>query len=252
MVHQFEEEVLRAPDLLPLGCRFEGLPILAETQPRLYLTRRAPGGRDNSFGVLRDDLLVHARPLAQLTLDRGQRGQLEKVPYSGCVLGDHRHVRVRATTGYVVRLLAAIAPQHTLLVESRLGSDVRLDTDDRFDSGLLGLVVELARAVHVAVVGHSDCRHLEARGLCEHRRDLGGPVEHRVLGVVVQMNERVGHEGSLLKVVRCRNTSRERTHCKRSDRQNFHADGVSWEDVTGVTEETDPLLQNEIGGGPCC
>ena len=74
-------------------------------------------------------------------------------------------------------------------VEARSGRDVGLDADDRLDAGLGGHVVELAGAEHVSVVGHADRGHLQPLGLAEHRGDLRRTVEHRVLGVVVQVHE---------------------------------------------------------------
>ena len=69
VIHQFEEEVVRSPDLLPLRGSFESLAIVAETKARLDLTGRAARGGDDALGVRRDEFLVHARPLAELSLD---------------------------------------------------------------------------------------------------------------------------------------------------------------------------------------
>ena len=193
VIHQFEEEVVRAPDLLPLRGSFESLAIVTETKAGLDLTGRATRGRDDALGVRGDELLVHPWPFTELALDGRERRQLEEVAESGRVLGHHRHVGVRTATGDVVGLLAAIAPQNSLGVEARLGCDVGLDADDRLDAGALCLVVELAGAVHVSVVGHADCGHFETSGLLEHGADLGRTVEHRVLGVIVKMYERVSH-----------------------------------------------------------
>nr|WP_245780142.1 hypothetical protein [Actinopolyspora righensis] len=45
---------------------------------------------------------------------------------------------------------------------SALRCDVGLDTDDRFDARILGLLVELVGTVHIAVVGHRDRGYPEA------------------------------------------------------------------------------------------
>nr|BFE75263.1 hypothetical protein GCM10020092_085640 [Actinoplanes digitatis] len=51
--------------------------------------------------------------------------------------------------------------------------------------------------MHVAVVGDRHRRHAEAFGLGEQILQPGGAVEHRILGVHVEMHERVRHPGPL-------------------------------------------------------
>ena len=198
MVHQLQEVVLGSEDLPPLGGRLQRFAVLPEPQPGLHLTGRATGGGDDAGGVLGDQLGVHPRPLAQLALERGQRRQLEQVAQTGGVLGDHGQVRVGAAAGHVVALLPRIAPQNAAGLETRTGRDVGLDTDDRLDTRSSGPVVELAGAEHVAVVGHPDRGHLQPLRLGEHRRDLRGTVQHRVLGVVMQVHERLAHRDASL------------------------------------------------------
>ncbi len=189
VVHQLEEVVLGPEDLPPLGCRLQRLAFVAQPKAGLHLARRAAGGGDDPCGVFGDDLGVHPRPLAQLPLEGRQRRQLEEVAQAGGVLGDHRHVGVRTAARDVVALLAGIAPQDALGVEPGTGGDVGLDTDDRGDAHFGCGVVELAGSEHVAVVGHADRGHLQALRLGQHGLDLGCPVQHRVLGVVVEVHE---------------------------------------------------------------
>ena len=54
-----------------------------------------------------------------------------------------------------------------------------------------GLAVEVVGAEHVAVVGHRERRHAQRGGLGEQVVEPGGAVEHGVLGVHVQVDERV-------------------------------------------------------------
>ena len=68
--------------------------------------------------------------------------------------------------------------------------DVHLAADDRLDARLAGLTMELDRAGQRAVVGERDRRHLEPRRLLDESRDPARPVEDRVLGVDVQVDER--------------------------------------------------------------
>ncbi len=199
VVHQLEAVVVGAEDLAPLGRRLQRLAVMPQAQPGLHLPRGAAGGGDDALGVFGDDLGVHPRPLAELALERRQRGQLEQVAQAGGRLGHHRHVRVGAAAGDVVGLLAGVTPQDPPGVEPRRGRDVGLDADDRLDAGLGRRVVELAGAEHVSVVGHPDRGHLQPVHLGEHRRDLRGTVQHRVLGVVMQVHEgRVVHRDASL------------------------------------------------------
>jgi hypothetical protein len=201
VVHQLEEEVLVPEDVAVVGRGLQRLGRLPQPQPGLHLAGRAAGGRDDAARVLGDQLAVHAR-LAVVALGRRERRQREQVPQAGRVGGDHRHVRVRAATRDVAAhalvvgaALPRLAPEHRLLVVAAVGCDVRLDADDRLDAGLLGGLVELVGPVHVAVVGHAHRGHAEPLRLGEQRPDLSGAVEHRVLGVHMQMNERVSrHE----------------------------------------------------------
>ena len=76
-----------------------------------------------------------------------------------------------------------------LLLLRGVVADVDLAADDRLDSLLRRVLVELHRARQRAVVGEPDGRHLELRGALREGRNTAGPVEDRVLGVDVQMDE---------------------------------------------------------------
>lgn len=198
VVHQLEEVVVRPDDLAPPGGRLKRLAVLPQAKPGLHLPGGTAGGDDDAVGVFGDELGVHARPLAQLALEGGQRGQLEQVAQAGRVLRNHRQVRVGAAARDVVGLLAGVTPGDAPGVEARAGRDVGLDTDDRLDAGLCRRVVELAGAEHVSVIGHPDRGHLQALHLGKHGRDLRGTVQHRVLGVVMQVHEGLVHRDASL------------------------------------------------------
>ncbi len=189
VVHQLEEVVVRPEDLSPSGGRLQRLAVVAEPQPRLHLAGRAAGGGDDARRVLGDELGVHPRPLAELTLERGQRRQLEQIAQPCRILGDHRQMGVGPAARDVVTFLARITPENALGVEAGTRSDIGLDADDRLDAEFGRLAVELAGAEHVSVIGHPDRGHLQALCLGEHRRDLRGTVQHRVFGVVVEVHE---------------------------------------------------------------
>ncbi len=67
--------------------------------------------------------------------------------------------------------------------------DVHLAADDRLHALLAGLAVQLHGAGQRAVVGERDRRHLEPLRLLDERRDPARPVEDRVLGVNVEVDE---------------------------------------------------------------
>ena len=54
---------------------------------------------------------------------------------------------------------------------------------------LLGHVVELLHAVHVAVVGDGQTRHAQLLGPLEKLFDVGKPVEHGILRMDVKVYE---------------------------------------------------------------
>ena len=109
------------------------------------------------------------------------------------VLGEQRHVGVGAAAGDVVAppLVAPAGPGCWSRAVGA-GREVGLDADDRLDPGRCGLLPELVGAEDVAVVGHRERRHAHPRGLGEQVVEPGRAVEHRVLGVHVQVDERVG------------------------------------------------------------
>ncbi len=205
VVHQLQEVVLLAEDVLVGAGRLDGLLVLPEPQPGLHLAGGAAGGGDDAGGVGGDQLAVHPG-LHVVALHRRERGEPEEVPQAGGVLRPHGHVGVAAAAGDVLsalavragRALAAGGPEHLLLVEARGRGDVRLDADDRLDAGLGGGVEELVGAEHVAVVTHRDGGHALSLRLGEELAVLRGPVQHRVLRVDVQVREAVGHGAGLL------------------------------------------------------
>ena len=73
--------------------------------------------------------------------------------------------------------------------------NVDFAADHRMHAVALGGVVELDRAEQVAVIGHGDGRHLLLdRGLHE-LVDVAGPIEQRIIGVAMQVDERIFRHG---------------------------------------------------------
>ena len=165
------------------------LVVAAEPQVGLHLPRRAAGGGDQALGVGLQQLAVGAR-LVEVALQRAARAQPEEVVHPLGGLRPQRHVGEGAAAGDVVP--AAVAPADALaLAAVGLGGDVGLEADDRLHAGPLGRLVELVGAEEVAVVGHRDRRHAHLGRALEQVADARGAVEHRVLGVDVEVDEGV-------------------------------------------------------------
>ena len=139
-------------------------------------------------GVPGQQLAIHPR-LAEIALQRGQGRQLEQVVHALGGLGQQRHVRVGACARDIVILLRRTAPPHRLLVTAVLGRDVGLGADDWFDACRLRLGPEVVGAIDVAMIGDRDGRHAGPLTLAEHLLQASGTVEHRVLGVYVQVHK---------------------------------------------------------------
>src|SRR2546427_9612120 len=114
-------------------------------------------------------LVIHALHLA----DRAEAHQV------------HVAIVVGSKQGQMVRVAVDAALSH----ESRARRDIDLAADDRLDAGVLARLVKVDRAVHDAVVGHPDRGHLELGRARDHGWDAAGPIEQRVLGVVVEVDE---------------------------------------------------------------
>ena len=224
VVHQLEEEVLLAEDVLELrGCG-AGLVVLAQAQPGLDLAGRASGGGDDALAVAVEELTV-GPGLEVVALKARQRRHAKEVVHALGAGGQHRHVRVGATAGDVVAALllgVALAPADpTSLGAVGPGREVGLEPDDRLDAVLACLGPEVVRAVQVAVVGHRDGGHPEARGALEQAVQQGRSVEHRVLGVDVQVHEgRVARHrvDGLLRAVPGRRSRQSRSRSRRRSR----------------------------------
>jgi hypothetical protein len=188
VIHDLDEEVARPEDVTVGGSRGHGLVVLAQLQPGLHLTGGAAGGGDDALGVGREQFPVHPR-LAEKAFERGQRGQPEQVVHALRGLGEQRHVGVRTGAGHVVILLRRRAPPHRLAEPAVLGRHIGLDPDDRLDARGARLGPEVVGAVDVAVVGDRDGRHARALAGAEHVLEPCGAVQHRVLGVHMQMHK---------------------------------------------------------------
>jgi hypothetical protein len=192
VVHELAEVVLGAEDVAELGRGLEGFPVLPEPEPRLDFAGRAAGGRDQALGIGVQQLAVQPGPLAEDRVQGGDRGGAEQVPHADVVVAQQRHVRVGATAGDVILALVLFAPAHAGLVCAR-GSrrDIGLDADDRLDALVGGPLPEVERPEEVAMVRGGQGGHAQPLGLIEEFPEARRAVQHGVLGVVVEVDERV-------------------------------------------------------------
>ena len=138
--------------------------------------------------------------LVVVALEEGQAGQLDQVAVAGVALGQQGEVVVElaaalgVATGVVHPAPAGRALRAVVVGHVGLGAEHRRDP-----LGLAG-PVEVEDPVHVAVVGDADGRLAVGRGRRDQVLDPRRAVEHRVLGVDVEVGERVPHEGGSLAV----------------------------------------------------
>ena len=189
VVHQLEEVVVLAQDVLEVRRGLAGLVVVTDPQPGLHLARGAPGRADDALAVLGEQLAVDAG-LVEEAVDVGLRGQPEQVVHALGGLGEQGHVGVGARARDVV--VAAVVPAHPLALVARgVGGGVGLHPDDRTQAVGLGLGPEVVGAEDVAVVGHGDRVHAQLGGALHHVGEPRRTVQHGVLGVDVQVGEPV-------------------------------------------------------------
>jgi len=211
VVHHLDVEVLAAEDVLKLPCRPQGLVVLTEAQPDLDLTGGAARRPDQPTGVLTEQFAVHPRPLPPLPLERRTGPEAHEVVEALVVTSPERGVGVGAPGGDVVVPLRGGPPGHPGPVPpGGPRGEVRLDPDDGLDAVLPGRAVEVVGPEQVPVVGDAEAGLPEVDGLLEERLELRGPVQHRVLGVDVEVCEGGGGHAC-----QCRSRGRQ-TRIRRS------------------------------------
>src|SRR5918997_674603 len=167
-----ELQVHGVEDLRVLEQELPGLVDPALQDAGRHLGAQASREADDPLAVPPQELEIHPR-LAVEALQKAGGAQLHEVLVSLGGAGEQGEV--------VVRGAAAVVP---------VGGHVDLAAHDRLYAGVPGLLVELDGAVHHAVVGERDTRHVLGFGEGDEVPDAARPVEHRVLRVAVQMSER--------------------------------------------------------------
>jgi hypothetical protein len=167
--------VLATEDVLEARRGFErGLLLPLQDQLRDE-TAEAPGRDRDALVVGLEQLPVGAR-LVVVAVEEREARDADEVAVAPLGLREHREVE-----DLVLRPLGTLEPRGV--------GEVALQSEHGFDAGGLGRGVQLQRAVHVPVVGDSDGRLPVGGCGRDDLADPRGPVEHRVLGVEVQVDE---------------------------------------------------------------
>jgi len=197
VILQFDEQVVLAEDLLQPPCLLHGALLVALHQCLQDVATQAPGGGDQAVVVLLEQLPVHAR-LVVVALQERQAGQLDEVAVPLVVLGQQGEVVVQllATLGVAARVVDPAATCRALV--AAVVGHVGLGADDRLHALLAALLEELEDAVHVAVISDTQARLAILHRLGHEFVETGRAVEHRELGMDMQVGERVAHDADLL------------------------------------------------------
>jgi hypothetical protein len=141
------------------------------------LRAQAPGQADDAVGVFGEQLPI--RPgLVMETLEPRARRELDEVLVA--LIGRGEQGEVEGLLG--VLLLGGLGPAIP-------PEEVALHPEDRLDARLPARQIEVQGPVHDSVVRDRTGAHAGGRGRLEHVADTAGTVQHRVLGMCVQMNE---------------------------------------------------------------
>ena len=104
-------------------------------------------------------------------------------------------------------MLSEVCARRHIGLRAAVVADVDLAAENRLDSDLSGLPIELDSPSKRPVVGEPDSGHLELSGPSRKGRDAAGPVEDRVLGVDVKVDERRFRHGKPILML-----AQDRTH----------------------------------------
>ncbi len=174
MVLDFEK-VIALPEDIGIG---EGQPlgfVVLVGKDRLRdVAFQARRKRDQPLGMLRQQVQIDARLVVE-PVQVGGRNQLDEVAVALLVFAQQHQVVVGAVGARLVPL----------------ARDIHLAADDGMHAGLPGGVIEFHRAEEVAVIGHGHRRHLLLDGELHQLIDIARPIQQRIVGVAMQVDE--GH-----------------------------------------------------------
>ncbi len=191
VVLQLDEERVPAEDLLESRRALEPTFVVACEQRLEHDATEAAARRDEPLVVARQQLPVHPR-LVVVALEERRRGELEQVGVAEVVLGEEGEVVVELAAFGVTAGVVDATSSHGPLV-SRLERHVRLGADDRRDTARSARLVEVEDAVEVPVVGDAERWLAVGDGGRHQLVDPRRAIEHRELGVGVQVDEARRH-----------------------------------------------------------
>ncbi len=177
-------EVVQAPERLGAG-----LGPLHEHLLR-HVPAEAGGERDDALAVRVEELEVDARGPGDHALDPAEADELDDVLVADVGLRQEHDV----------------AADGRLLVPAMAVDEGQLGPEDGLHVGALTRFVELDGAVHVGAVGQGDRGHVHLLACFHQLADADRAIEHRELGVHVQMNEALvrsllrGHRARLTRI----------------------------------------------------
>ena len=172
VIHDLEVVVVLAEDFLVAAGPLHGISAGDHFARHDSLgTRRE---RDQPFVVFRQEIEVHPR-LEIEPLGVGDRAEPHEVPETDAVLREQNQM-------LVLRIRVLVTPA------SR--RDIGLAPENGFHAHLSGSFVELEGADEIPVIRNRHRRHPLLRGQLDNVGKAAHPVEQRVLGVRVEMNER--------------------------------------------------------------
>ncbi|MCG3774995.1 MAG: hypothetical protein JW395_1823 [Nitrospira sp.] len=181
VVLDFEEEVLLPEHLLiAIGIAF-GFVVFIVENALVQVAAEACGQADQAFGVPRQEIFVDPGLVVE-AFQIGRRHQIHQVLVAFLVFTEEDEVVV------AIRVGADLHP---------LTGNVDFAAYNGPDALRVGCVIERDGPEKVAMVGHADGRHLLLLADLHELVDLAGSIEQRVVGVVVEVNERdVSHVGA--------------------------------------------------------
>ncbi|CAB4581041.1 unannotated protein [freshwater metagenome] len=196
VILNFNKEVVSTENILKSCSLFERAALVAIHERLQHLPTETTAGNDQSvvmfFKKLPVDLGLHV-----ITLEKRPARKLDEVLVARGILGQRSEVVVRLSAAF--RLATRIV--HTTPAGGALGATVvgliELGTNDRLHANVFGCLVEIKDAVHVAVIGNADRRLTIGRCRSHHFAHTRGSVEHRELGVQMQVGKGIGHRWGL-------------------------------------------------------
>jgi len=171
--------------------------VLGPQQALQHMTAQASRGDDQPLAVLGEEVPV-GTGLVVVALEVGTAAQLDEVPVALVGLGQRGEVVVElgSTLGVAPAVVEAATARRALM--SAVMGHVELGPEHGLDPLGPALLVEVQDPVHVAVVGDAQGRLAVSRRGCHHVGDPSCSIEHRVLGVDMEVREAVSHPEHLL------------------------------------------------------